>query len=134
MGVTRVSIVLRDAAGNSDPSKVTTWTFTRVRADPGLSIAAAPHADRRTITVSGTLAIPHTNHVSVTVRARFGRRTRTVHTIAVTSGHGFSTQLVLPSARWRTATVIARVAGNSRYLTVEKRKQVRRPGLRVRKR
>ena len=128
MGVTRVSIVLRDAAGNSDPSKVTTWTFTRVRADPGLSITTAvARADGRTITVGGLLNIPHTNHVSVSVRARYGRRTRTVRTIAVTSGYGFRTELGLPSARWRIATVIARVAGNSRYLTVEKREQVRNP-------
>jgi hypothetical protein len=65
--------------------------------------------------------------VSVSVRARFGRRTRTVKTITATSGHDFSARLRLPSARWSTATVIARVAGNSRYLTVEKRKRVRRP-------
>jgi hypothetical protein len=138
LGVTKVSIVLRDAAGNSDPTKVTTWEITRVpapRINPGLSItSASPAANRRTMTVTGRLAIPHTNHVSVSVRARFGRRTRTVRTIVATSGHDFRAQLVLPSARWRTATVIARVAGNSRYLTVEKRKQVRRPGVRAPKR
>jgi hypothetical protein len=66
----------------------------------------------------------------VSVRARFGRRTRTVKTIATTSGHGFRTQLRLPSARWSAATVVARVAGSSRYLTVEKRRAVRRPGRR----
>jgi hypothetical protein len=49
-----------------------------------------------------------------------------VRTIAVTSGHGFRTVLRLPSARWSAATVVARVAGDSRYLTVEKRKAVRR--------
>ena len=63
---------------------------------------------------------------TVSVRARYGRRTRTVKTIAVTSGHGFRTELRLPSARWSSAAVIARVAGNSRYLTVEKRRRVRR--------
>jgi hypothetical protein len=60
------------------------------------------------------------------VRARYGKRTRTVRTIAVTSGNGFSTQLRLPSARWSSATVVARVAGTSRYLTVEQRRAVRR--------
>ena len=128
MGVSRIAIVLRDAAGNSDPTKVTTWTVTRLRVDPGLSIrSATASANRREVTVTGRLNVPHTNHVSVSVRARFGRRTRTVKTITATSGHDFSVRLRLPSVRWRDATVIARVAGNSRYLTVEKRKRVRRP-------
>jgi hypothetical protein len=103
--------------------------------NPGLSIAsAAVRADRRTVSVTGTLRVPHTNRVSVSVRARFGNRTRTVRTVAVNHGHDFRAHLVLPSARWRSATVIARVAGSSRYLTVETRKAVRRPGQRSRKR
>ena len=143
VGANTVTVVLRDLAGNTSPA--TTWSITRTsppppppprpRVDPGLSITTAvARADGRTITVGGLLSVPHTNHVSVSVRARYGRRTRTVRTIAVTSGHGFGTELALPSARWRVATVIARVAGNSRYLTVEKRKQVRNPRRRVRRR
>jgi hypothetical protein len=133
MGVTTLTVWLADEAGNSDPSRTTTWTINRVRGpvgarvNPGLSIVSArAGADRRTITVAGTLRVPHTNHVSVSVRARIGRRTRTVRTIAVTSGHGFETKLRLPSARWRVATVTARVAGNSQYLTVERKKTIRR--------
>jgi hypothetical protein len=133
-GVTTLAVWVRDEAGNGDPSRTTTWTINRTRApvgarvDPGLSITLArAGADRRTITVGGRLRVPHTNHVSIRVRARYGKRTRTVRTIAVTSDHGFRTELRLPSARWRSATVIARVAGTSRYLTVEKRKAVRRP-------
>ncbi len=120
------------------------WTITRVdpspapgvapapaaprpRVDPGLRIVSATASrDRRTVTVGGTLAVPHTNHVSVSVRVRIGRRTKTVRTTAVTSGTGFRATLRLPSARWSAATVTARVAGSSRYLTVEKRKTVRR--------
>jgi hypothetical protein len=140
MGTTTVRAWVRDLAGNSDPSRATVWTITRVdpsppppvaprpRVDPGLRIASATASrDRRTVTVGGTLAVPHTNHVSVSVRVRIGRRTRTVKTIAVTSGHGFRAALRLPSARWSSATAVARVAGTSRYLTVEKRKAVRRP-------
>jgi hypothetical protein len=60
------------------------------------------------------------------VRLRIGRRTRTVRTIAVTSGNGFRTVLRLPSGRWSSATVTARVAGTSRYLAVERTKTLRR--------
>jgi hypothetical protein len=91
-------------------------------------------ADRRAITVAGRLNNPHTNQVSLTVRARIGRRMRTVRMLAVTFGHDFSARVAMPSARWSTATVIARVAGTSRYLTVEKRKQVRAPARRKPKR
>jgi hypothetical protein len=132
VGVTTVSIWLRDAAGNADPARATTWTITRTapaprpRVDPGLRIVSATASrDRRSVTVGGTLAIPHTNRVSVSVRARIGGRIRTVRAIAITSGNGFSTVLRLPSARWSSATVVARVAGSSRYLTVEKRKVIR---------
>jgi hypothetical protein len=144
VGTTTVRIWIRDRAGNSDPSRATVWTITRVdpspapgvapapaaprpRVDPGLRIVSATASrDRRTVTVGGTLAVPHTNHVSVSVRVRIGRRTKTVRTTAVTSGTGFRATLRLPSARWSAATVTARVAGSSRYLTVEKRKTVRR--------
>jgi hypothetical protein len=128
IGVTKVAMTLRDAAGNSDPAQVTTWTITRVQADPGLSLTVAKvGSNRRTITVGGQLKVPHTNKVSISVRAKIGRRTRTLRAIAVTSGNGFRTELTLPSANWRVAKVTARVAGTTQYRTVERTKTVRRP-------
>ncbi|MEA2179686.1 MAG: hypothetical protein QOG77_2983 [Solirubrobacteraceae bacterium] len=132
-GVTTLTVWVRDEAGNGNPAQTTTWTINRTRApigtrvDPGLSITVAKVGrDRRTVTVGGLLKVPHTNKVSVSVRAKIGRRTKTVRAIAVTSGHGFRTELKLPSSKWRVATVTARVAGTSRYLTVERTKTVRR--------
>jgi hypothetical protein len=141
---------VRDLAGNADPARATVWTITRVapsvaapvppadpapappaprpRVDPGLRIVSATSSrNRRTVTVRGTLAVADTQHVSVRVRVRIGRRTRTVRATALTSGNRFRATLRLPSARWSSATILARVAGTSGYLTVQRTTTIRPP-------
>ncbi len=66
--------------------------------------------------VRGTIrnAVPG-QRVIVTVKARAGRRTRTLRTTAPLRAGRFTATTRLASARWRVTTATAYVPGNSWY-------------------
>jgi hypothetical protein len=128
LGVSTLQVLAVDRAGNSDPAQVRTWTITRNPAAPMLRFLAIAEAkaetDGRTLTVSGTMRrFTEGQSVRVTARARVGRRMRSVSGQATVRSGAWSTQVKLPSAAWRVATVTASTPRSSWY---EPAKSVRR--------
>jgi hypothetical protein len=130
LGVSTLQVVAVDRAGNSDPAQVRTWTITRNPAKPMLrylSIATTKvERDRRTLTVSGTMKrFTEGQRVTVTAKARIGRRMRTVRAVARIGAGAFGAQLKLPSTRWRVATVTATTPRSSWYQAGKSVRRVR---------
>jgi hypothetical protein len=134
-GAYLASVTLADAAGNHNPTYATHWSITRAPdapgQTPGITTPTVPlttranarltarrttiSRDRRTITVSGSVAPQAQGRVTITVRARAGGRTRTVTARATIRDRGYRQRLRLPSARWRRAVVTVRYLGSATH-------------------
>jgi hypothetical protein len=127
-----VKVSLEDAAGNVSPAQAAAWTIRHLAPTaPALLSAPSPTGalasvkltlarptvarDRRTIAVHGSVAPGVEGRVTVTASARIRGRLRTVSRLVAVRGGRYRALLRLPSRRWRTARLTARLPASSSH-------------------
>jgi hypothetical protein len=137
VGTYTVSVALEDAVGNFAAGQAAVWTINRSLAcacpgtvtplplpqptptpktSPRLTTARPTVArDRRTVSVTGTVAPGVTGKVTIKASAKIHGGTRTVTKRAPIRGRRYAVRLTLPSAAWRTATITVRFPGDAAH-------------------